>query len=301
MTDGSIPIQPSVVPVPEAPVAPVAPQPGTPEYNSMMTARGTAATQGVPEKFQNVDGTVNMDAFTKSYQEMEKQFHGSRTQEVAPESAPVDPAAPVATPEPEVAAPDSLQITEPAPEPVVEEVKQSDIPGVTETQYGQWKGEIMRGELKQESRDELAKLGFNDAIIDDFVSAQRAHMRAGMEKASGVVGGKDQLSKIFGWASNNLDVAAREQINAGLAGSAWEVTLRGLEAQFNSAQSQRPKAAEMTHTATAANPAGQEGTRGFGSLGEFQQLRGDARYGRDARFTDQTNQRAAMTDWTRIR
>lgn len=278
----------------EAPAA--APQPGTPEYDSAMAARGTAAMEGVPEKFQNADGTVNMEAFAKSYAEMERQFHaGGAEAAPAPEAAPVEEAAP------EVKTPESLQIEEPAPEPEPEVEAPSPIPGISEEKYGEWKGEIMRGDLSPESRSELEALGFNDTIINDFVAAQKAHLRAGMERASSVVGGQDNLSEIFGWASNNLDVTAREQINAGLAGPAWEVTLRGLEAQYKSAQATRPKAAEMTHKATAANPAGQEGIRGFGSLAEFQGLRGDPRYGRDARFTDQTNQRAAMTDWTSIR
>lgn len=291
------------IPTPEATpeAAPAAPAPGTPEYNQAMAARGIAAMEGVPEKFTNVDGTVNMEAFTKSYREMERQFH-AKAEEPAAEAPAADPEAAPEAPAEEVKTPDALQIEEPAPEPAPEaDAEPSPIPGISEEKYGEWKGEIMRGGLSDESRAELAALGFNDTIINDFVAAQKAHLRAGMERASSVVGGQENLSEIFGWASNNLDVAAREQINAGLAGPAWEVTLRGLEAQYESAKAARPKAAEMTHKATAANPAGQETLRGFASMVDFQAQRGDPRYGRDARFTDQTNQRAAMTDWTKIR
>ena len=158
----------------------------------------------------------------------------------------------------------------------------------------------MRGGLTDESRAELHKLGFNDAIINDFVEAQKAHLRAGMERASSVVGGKESLSEIFAWASNNLDTTTRERVNSELAGPAWEVTLRGLEAQYNAAQAAKPKAAEMQHKATAAVASGTDTVRPFGSLAEFQQVRGDARYGRDPRFTNQVNQRAGMTDWTKI-
>ena len=261
-----------------------------------MAAKGTAHMEAVPDKFRQADGTINMEAFTKSYLEMEKQFHAPSTE------APAEPAAPAEAPveeAPEVPAPESLQIEEPAPEPEPEAAP-SAIPGVSEEKYGQWKGEIMRGALTDESRAELAALGFNDTIINDFVEAQRAHMRAGMEKAAGVVGGKDNLSQIFAWASNNLDVTAREQINAGLAGPAWEVTLRGLEAQYSAAQAAKPKAAEMQHKATAAVAAGNDTVRPFGSLAEFQQVRGDARYGRDPQFTAQVNDRAGMTDWSKI-
>ena len=288
--------------VPAAPAAPVAPAPNTPEYNQMMAARGTAATatDSIPEKFLNADGTVNMDAFSKSYAELEKQFHtpaDGAAPEAAPEVAPEAevPAEPVA---PEL---DKLQIAEPEVAAEVEATPEAK-PQVTEEKWVAWKQEVMRtGDVSAESRVELEAMGFNDAIIKDFVSAHKSQLKAGMAKAAAVVGGDDSLSKIFGWAGNNLDVGAREQINAGLSGPAWEVTLRGLEAQYNAAQQGKPKAAEMTHKASAANPAGKETQRGYASLSEFSAQRADAKYGRDVRYTEQVNTRAGMTDWTQIR
>ena len=96
---------------------------------------------------------------------------------------------------------------------------------------------------------------------------------------------------------DNLDVNAREVINQGLASPAWETTLRGLEAQYNAALAAKPKAQEMTHQVKDASPSAPDASRGFGSLQEFQQLRSDARYGKDRRFTEEVNRRAAMTDW----
>ena len=284
------------IPTPEAEAAPVQPQPGTPEYNSAMAARGAAATGEVPEKFQNADGTVNMDAFTKSYLELEKNFHAPAADAVAPE-APVEPVveAPV---EP---VPETLQVSEPAPEPEVVAAADPQA-GVSEEKWGSWKSEIMRGgDVSEESRNELKALGFNDNIINDFVSAHRSQLKQGMQAAAEVVGGDEKISQIFGWASNNLDESAREQINSGLAGPAWEVTLRGLEAQYNRAVAAAPKAQEMTHKVTASNPAGAESVRGYGSVQEFSALRAAPRYGRDVSFTNQVNSRAQMTDWTSIR
>jgi len=280
-------------PTPEAEATPVAPSPGTPEYDSAMAARGTAAMEGVPAKFQNADGTVNMEAFAKSYSELEKQFH-----------APAEEAAPVAeeTPAPEEVppTPETLQVAEPEPEPEVVEAEVRT--GISEEKWGEWKSEIMKnGNVSDATRAELNALGFNDNIISDFVSAQKSQLRQGMKAAAEVVGGDEQISKIFGWASNNLDEAARAQINAGLAGPAWEVTLRGLEAQYTRAIDSSPKAQEMSHKVTEANPAGSEAIRGYGSVAEFSALRADPRYGKDARYTDQVNRRAAMTDWTGIR
>ena len=285
------------IPAPEAP-APL--QPGTPEYDTAMAARGVAATQEVPAKFRQADGTVDMAAFTQSYAELERQFHAPKAEEAVAPTAEV----PAEVPVPEAPTPETLQV----PEPEVEaEVPADDAApqGVSEEQWGMWKGEIMRnGDVSAESREAIkAKLGLNDNIVNDFVEAHKAHMRAGMTKAAGVVGGEDKLSKIFSWASNeaNFTADARAQVNEGLRGDAWEVTLRGLEAQYNSAQSSRPKAAEMTHKPTVSNPAGRDTVSGFGSVQEFSSWRADPRYGRDARYTDQVNSRASMTDWTRIR
>ena len=286
-----------------APAAPAAP--GTPEYNAQMIAR----SGNVPEKFVDAEtGSVNMEAFVNSYKELEKQFHGGQQAEApaAPEApapeAPAPEAAPVEeAPAEEAPVIDELALRDPAPEaPVEEEAPAVEAPaGVTTEEWTAWKMEIMRsGDITAETKATIkSRLGLPEEVINDYVDSQRAQMRAGFSKAADVVGGQDSLSKIFGWASNNLDADAREVINTGLASPAWETTLRGLEAQYNSAMAAKPKAAEMTHSVKDASPAAPDAARGFGSLQEFQQLRSDARYGKDRRFTEEVNRRAAMTNW----
>ena len=72
----------------ETPSTPPAPEPGSNEYNARLAAEGSVALGQVPDKFKNEDGTVNMEAFTKSYMELREQ---------APFSAPEEPV----TPQPE--------------------------------------------------------------------------------------------------------------------------------------------------------------------------------------------------------
>ena len=284
-------------PAPEATEAPAAPAAGSPEYNAQMIAR----SGNVPAKFvDQATGQVNMEAFVQSYTALEQKMSQGEAPaapaEPAPEAVPAE-AAPV-----EEAAPlvDELAVRDPEPEPVEEAPAEAEAPtGVTPQEWADWKMEIMRqGDLTPETK-ELVKqrLGLPEEVVNDYVDSQRAQMRAGFSKAADVVGGQESLSKIFGWASNNLDAGAREVINAGLASPAWETTLRGLESQYNAAEAARPKAAEMTHQAQAASPAGVETVQGFASMAEFSQLRADPRYGKDARFTQTLNARAAMTNW----
>ena len=287
--------QGEAAPAPEAP-APVVP--GTPAYDAQMIAK----SGNVPAKFvDQATGQVNMEAFVQSYTALEQKMSAGAE---APELTPVEevPAAPVEEAPVEEAAPmiDELALRDPEPEPVEEAPAEGEAPsGVTAQEWTDWKMEIMRqGDLTPETK-ELVKqrLGLPEEVVNDYVDAQRAQMRAGFSKAAEVVGGQESLSKIFGWASNNLDAGAREVINTGLASPAWETTLRGLESQYNAAQAARPKAAEMSHQAQAASPAGVETVKGFGSMAEFSQLRSDPRYGKDARFTQMLNERAAQTNW----
>lgn len=283
--------------VPEATEAPAPPAPGTAEYNAQMIAR----SGNVPAKFvDQATGEVNMEAFVQSYAALEQKMSQGETPAASAEpvsEAPAVEEAPVAEAAPVI---DELAVRDPEPEPVEEAPAEGEAPsGVSPQEWTDWKMEIMRqGDLTPETK-ELVKqrLGLPDEIVADYIDAQRAQMRAGFSKAADVVGGQESLSKIFGWASNNLDAGAREVINAGLASPAWETTLRGLESQYNSAQAARPKAAEMSHQAQASSPAGVESVKGFSSTAEFNTFRSDPKYGKDRRFTQMVNGRAAMTNW----
>jgi hypothetical protein len=284
----------------EAP-APIVP--GSEQYNAVMATRGEIAAGNIPAKFVGDDGQVDVQAMANSYLELEKQFSAPKAEAPVVEEAPVEEA-PVEEVAPVQENMDALQIDEPVEVPVEEAVEEAPVKKeISEAQWGEWKGEIMRnGDLSPETKALVAdQLGLSEVLINDFVQGQKAQLRAGMSKAADVVGGKDNLSKLFGWAANNLEESVRAQVNSGLAGPSWEVTLRGLEAQYSAAQQASPKGREMTHKTSTANPAGNETIKGFGSVAEFSQSRNDPRYGADARYTDGVNRRAGMTDWSKSR
>ena len=286
---------------------PSAPQPGSPEAAAHAAAKNP---EYVPQKFIQEDGSVNIEAFAKSYAELEKQFHSDPhavTADPVPQPVQEEAPAPVVEEVPvqeEASTIDEMRIPDPEA-PAEEEAAEAtpEVTGVTTEQWAEWKQEIMRtGDLSDESKAAVKQqLGLPDEVVNDYVTSQRAAMRQGFQQAADVVGGSDSLSKIFAWASNNLDDAARAHVNSGLASSAWETTLRGLESQYNAYAASQPKAQEMTHKAQTSNPAGAPATQGFSSIAEFNTVRSDRRYGADARFTQEVNERAAMTDWSRMR
>lgn len=215
---------------------------------------------------------------------------------VAPEAAaaPVGEPAPASTEE----LVDELRI--PSPEAKDEPPADEAAPTarVTEADYNKWAQEIaMSGDLVAESREEIkAKTGFNDAMVNDYLSAQQAKRRQAFTDAATIVGGGDKLSKILRWAANNFAGEQLQGLQAGLAGPNSELTLRGLTAAYDQANAN----AEPARAADAVTPGSAGATRelpGYKSMQEYQMDMSNPRFKRDDKFRHAVEQRAARTDW----
>ena len=281
----------------EAPATPAAPQPGTDEYNARMAAEGSVALGDVPDKFKNEDGTVNMEAFTQSYMELEKQFHTPKEEPVVEEASNTElPDGPDALVE-ELRVPDVDASEE-------EVVSKAANVGITKEDLGSMTSELMKtGQISEDQRASLNGKGVDDSVIDAVVEGQKARMRAQYATAAEYVGGSERLSKIFGWAAHSLNEAQRNQINAGLASDASEITLRGLASMYDKAMTNAPSNTEMrSATKPAQNPAGREVVQGYSSKGEYYK---DAdilsRNPHDPKLRRQVEERMSKTDWTTIR
>lgn len=281
----------------ETPAVPVAPAPGTPEYNAQMAAEGNAATGNIPEKFQRETPEATIAAMAAGYAELEKNFHGQGTAP-APEAV-AEPVVevPVEAPVEELRVPDAPPVEE-AP---VEEAGSKSV--VKDEEMAHYTQEIMRsGNISEESKASLVERGIPESLITSMVEGQRAKMRDQYSRAGEIVGGSDRLSKIFGWAAKNLDEGQRAAINAGLAGSASEATLRGMASMYDtSGTTEQAKAAEPREAPRyAANPAGRQVQTGFASKAEYYAATSDAAKMADPVFRGAVEQRMILTDWTTL-
>jgi len=282
--------------VPETPAETPAPQPGTPEYNAQAAAEGSVAMGQVPEKFLQEDGTVNMEAFTKSYLEMEKQFHAPKTE--APVAEPVQEAdAPV---EPETPVVEELRV----PDPVEPEVETAEAPKelITNDEMDGYIKEIMAtGDISDASKSDLIGRGIPEGLITSMVAGHRATMQQQYADAGQVVGGKERLDSIFRWAAENLPAERRQAINEGLKNDG-EATLLGLAALYDRSQTDAPKAQEPREAPRyAANPAGQQTVQGFVTKADMYAAMGDPKYQADPKFRAEVEARMRVTDINTIR
>ena len=263
-------------------------QPGTPEYDAAMAARGTAeqAVQqtAVPEKFKRDDGTVDMEALAKSYAELEKQFHAPKEE----------------TPKPTTEIPTDQELRIPSIQDKLESEEPELKSELTQEDYVNWGNELaIKGEFSEATIAEIkAKTNFTDQMINDWTVGQKAKQREAFGQAAQLVGGEERLGSMFEWAANNLPKEQQDVVNQRLAGPDYEVTLYGLASMYDKAMAATPKAQEPVPPQNRApNPAGRSTVEGFSSYGEFTQARSDPRYMQDANYRNAVEERMVKTDW----
>lgn len=281
----------------EAPATPSTSQPGSDEYNARMAAEGSVALGQVPDKFKNEDGTVNMEAFSKSYMELEKQFHEPK------EETAVEEASDTGLTDGPDAVIDELRVPDVVPEEETAVEEAAEKVGITTEDLSNMTRELMRsGEITPEQRGELNAKGVDDVVIDTVIEGQRARMRQQYSTASEYVGGDERLSKIFGWAAHNLDENQRAHINAGLSGEASEITLRGLAAMYDKALASSPSSTEMrSATKPGQSPAGREVTQGFSTKAEYYKSYDELlKNPHDSKLRSKVEDRMRLTDWAVI-
>lgn len=260
----------------------------------------------IPENFRDAG------AWFDSLKEAQKQYTQSR-QEVADLKAkymengvenPDYQESPAPTPEhtPEPMLTDELRIPN-TPETTLEKEAEASVKGVPEEEYLKWGTELAtHGKLSAETRETIKSMtGFTEGMINDYEMAQHARLKNRFDDASKVVGGREQLDKMFKWATASLDEAERNSINAGLSSAQYDITLRGLAAKYNDAVT-APKAKEPNTTPQnlASVPDSQAGYIGYKTHREFKADRNNPKYKLEQKFRNAVEERMSRTNWNTL-
>ena len=222
------------------------------------------------------------------------------------------PAAPVVEETTEEVA---LEQTEPVPqiqeelripkaEPPKEQPPQTAQADLTQEEWKKYSVEVATtGELSQESRLAIKqKTKLPDFLIDEFMQGQKARLNAAYGEAAKVIGGKDNLARVFNWASKNLSPEQQAEINATLASPSWEVALLGLKAKYDSATAKKPTAKEPVNKVGEKVPVAkaQAATGPYLSKAEFYKDRSSPQFKNDPRFRQTVEARMMKTDFNRL-
>jgi hypothetical protein len=255
----------------------------------------------VPENFKDAGAWFEslknaQKEYTKSRQEvadLKKKYEQtpSTANPVKQEAAPTKEEIPVV--------PEVLKI----PEKKVEETPAIEPQVATEDDWKQWTVEFAtNNDLSPETLDTIKKkTNLPESIINEYMIGQKAKLEIAYSKAADLIGGKDQLAKMFDWASKNLTQAEQNSINQNLASPAWDIALYGLQAKYAKATG-TSKAAEPKQTAKGQVPIAstQQSVTAYQTKREFMAERNNPKFNNDPKFRNYVEQRMLRTDFTKL-
>jgi hypothetical protein len=189
----------------------------------------------------------------------------------------------------------------PVPEPVVEDLsgvqenlqispvtpKPVNSTRVSEEDWVRWGREIdSSGSVSSATRKEIQeKMGAPDTIIDQLIKSRRALAKQSWEDAAAVVGGNDNLKRMFKWAQENLTAEEVAATNRALQTNAYKNILLGLKARYESEQPQVKQTQEPQALSNRVNPSQvPQSVQVFKNLAEQQAALRDPRYRVDANY-----------------
>lgn len=257
------------------PNPPAAPQPGSPEYEAAMAAKGASAVPGttpagapparpdhIPEKFwDTATGQVKVEALAKSYAELERARGG------APAGTPPAPGQGLNVPTP------------PVPQP-----------GAAKVDMGKFTQEFASaGALSEASYAELQSLGYDKALVDGYITGEIAKAQLREQQGMALAGGADQYTQMVSWAAGALTPAEIQAFNSAVSGSPEQMKLAitALKAQYEAANGKEPS--------LAGGPAGGNAdTQAFASWAEVTVAMRDPRYHKDPAYRAIVERRVGM-------
>lgn len=270
--------------------------PESPEYIEEMAKKGEAAlnagnthkdlsaeTPVIPQKFMKEDGSVNVEALAKSYQELEKKLSQpkAQTQEV-PNEAPKEDK------------PTEEQPTKEAPN-VENEQQARELVSSKGIDFDALTQEYTAlGGLSPKSYEALAKAGIPQETVDAYVQGQFALAEKFQGEAMDMVGGREAYNEMADWARTNMTPGQLQAYNNAVASRDPDVikfAVGALKAQYESANGYSPKRQLMGST----NSSG-ETVKPFMSRAQYVDAIKDARYERDPAYRAEVVERLQRSD-----
>lgn len=154
-----------------------------------------------------------------------------------------------------------------------------------------WGKEIdSTGAVSATTRKEIQdKMGADEVIIEQLIKGRKALAKQSWDDAASVVGGNDNLKRMFKWAQENLTAEEVAATNRALQTNAYKNVLLGLKARYEQQNKVQPKVQEPQVVSNRVNPSQvPQSIQVFKNLAEQQAAL------RDPRFRIDTNYRKAV-------
>lgn len=174
---------------------------------------------------------------------------------------------------------------------------------LNQQRWDTWSKELATtGEFTQQTMLDIQNTtGFTEGMVHDYIAGQKARMRESYTEAASIVGGKDRMDHIFKWAETALSKEEQTNINQGLAGDSYEITLRGLASLYDgrevaTTKNQEPSAPRNLQPVSASDT----GFVGYTTKREFAADRNNPRFKLEPQFRAAVEQRMMRTDFNSL-
>lgn len=141
-----------------------------------------------------------------------------------------------------------------------------------------------------------------DYVIDEYMSGQKAKIEVAYTKAANVIGGKENLNKLFVWASKNLSEAEQANINGSLASPNWEIALMGLHAMYQKKNPNNKLKEPVVESVSKKVPvsATQSSDMPYRTKREFSMERNNPAFNSDPKYRKYVEGRMMKTDFNKL-
>lgn len=149
------------------------------------------------------------------------------------------------------------------------------------------------GELSDATLTKLEEAGYPKAVIKGYIKAAEIVERDFENAVYGLVGNKEEYTKVISWANLNAPKSEQAAYDAALDRGDLQTAKLYMDAfksrmgeKFGSGQPRLPGAPAVTQKA-----------EGFATKQEMTKATSDKRYGRDSRYTTEVQNRILKTSW----
>lgn len=207
---------------------------------------------------------------------------------------------PVVKEDPVPSIPEVLRIPD---KPKVEEQPKVDLV-VNPDDWKSWTVEYAtNGTLSDETKTIIKeKTKLPDYVIEEYMSGQKAKIEVAYTKAADVIGGKENLNKLFVWASKNLSETEQASMNSSLASSNWEIALLGLHAMYQKKNPNNKLKEPVVESVSkkVSVSATQSPDMPYRTKREFSMERNNPAFGSDPKYRRYVETRMMKTDFNKL-
>jgi hypothetical protein len=223
----------------------------------------------VPEKFQNEDGSLNVEALLKSQQELEKQFTQERqNQEKADESTTEK-------------AEESEETSEEAGTEAGESKEQVVVRAREEF--------IKDGKLSEETYKGLEASGYTKDEVDTYIKGLVAQAAEVQQQVLGPIGGIEEYDKLVDWGNDNFTDEEKKEFNDAVFGE--DVKLA--KATVAAAYARYQREADVEPEKVLEGGLSQDAGEGYASQAEMLRDMAKPEYKTDPAFRNKVSRKIA--------